>query len=133
MKYPMTAVFAILAVMGLLALTFCGRAHAHDMAAMSDPERDAWFRSLAVPYAPGRTSYSCCDLRDGHHIDLDHVRERSALWFVDLGKGFVTVPPDRVVKTPKTIDGEAYIFLMSAPTPDSPNGIRCFVPPNPGF
>lgn len=120
-------VLALTAAAIVLTLFAAGAmpARAHDLAAWSDPVRDDWYRSLKVP---GRST-SCCDLTDAARIDPDKVRqERDGSWSVDLGSGFVPVPPERVVRYPPSIDGLPYVFLMNAPTIDSPNRIRCFVP-----
>lgn len=108
----------------LVLLAGAAPAWPHDMAAWTDPARDDWYRSLK-----DQNNVSCCDLTDGSQINPEKVRQRGAVWFVDIGKGFVPVPPERVIKAPVSIDGMPYIFMMMTPTVDSPNGIRCFVPP----
>jgi hypothetical protein len=108
-----------------LLLAIAGNAWGHDMAAWTDPARDKWFRSLRVP----NSNTSCCDLRDGAAIDLDKVRqELDGSWSVDLGGGFIPVPPDRVVLFPPSIDGLPYVFLRIG-MPGSKPDIRCFVAP----
>lgn len=98
---------------------------AHDMAAWSDPARDQWYRSLKVP----GSQTSCCDLSDRTVMNPDKVKQDSGgAWWVDLGEGFIQVPPERVVRVPVSIDGLPYIFLMVR-MPGSPMGIRCFIPP----
>lgn len=120
----------IVAVIGLALWAWLASAEAHDLAAMSDPARDQWFRSLKVP----ERNTSCCDLRDGAAISPDRVRqEKDGSWSVDLGGGFIPVPPDRVVTNPPSIDGMPYVFMMGTATADSPNRIRCLVPPVPTY
>lgn len=114
----------VLAIL-LAGLLLSHAAEAHDLAAWSDPVRDQWFRSLRVPGA----NTSCCNFTDGAAMNPDMVRqEADGSWSVDLGAGFVPVPPERVVRNPPSIDGLPYIFMMATATADSPNGIRCFVP-----
>lgn len=98
-------------------------AGAHDHAAWSDPVRDDWYRSLHVP----GSNTSCCNFSDAAMIDPDKVRQRGSQWFVDLGDGFIPVPPESVVHLPPSIDGLPYIFLVRVP--GSAPAIRCFVPP----
>lgn len=82
----------LLFVLALILFAFREEAAAHDLAAWSDPLRDEWYRSLKVP----QSKTSCCDMRDGAGIDPDKVRQDAAgNWWVDLGKGFVPVPPRR--------------------------------------
>ncbi len=80
----------------------------HDMAAMTDPQRDAWYQSLK-----SNGGGWCCDLTDAAHIDQRYVRQmvdRSwEVFLTDLGK-WVSVPPDRVVHNKPSIDGEPYLF-----------------------
>lgn len=105
-------------------------AFSHDVAAWSDPARDDWYRSLKVP---GEKT-SCCNMRDGAQIDPDKViQDTFGQWYVDLGSGYVPVPPDRVVTEPRSIDGMPYVFKMMQGMPDSPDGIRCFIPPVPTY
>lgn len=118
---------AVLTLAAFAAIVLAGStlpAQAHDMAAWSDPARDEWYRSLKVP----GQNVSCCDLRDGAQIDPEKVQQRDGAWYVDLGAGFMAVPPDRVVTTPVSIDGMPYLFMVPV-MPGMPARIRCFIPP----
>lgn len=117
-------IFALIAFAAVVLAYSALPAQAHDMAAWSDPARDEWYRSLKVP----GQNVSCCDLRDGAQIDPEKVQQRDGAWYVDLGSGFMAVPPDRVVTTPVSIDGMPYLFMVPV-MPGMPARIRCFIPP----
>ena len=123
------------ALAAAFALLCAGPGYAHDtqsmqMAKEGDPSRDNWYKSLR----DNHYGTPCCDLSDGHQISLDSVRQDGEQWFVNLpAVGWVPVPADRVVRKPLSIDGQPYLFMAPGPIPESPNGIRCFIPPIPGY
>lgn len=131
MSFIRRVVIALQAAAIILTLLAAGAmpAMAHDLAAWSDPARDQWYRSLKVP----GQSTSCCDFTDAAAMNPDMVKQVGTQWFVDLGEGFIPVPPERVVRAPVSIDGLPYIFMMAMPTADSPNAIRCFIAPVPTY
>ncbi len=92
-----------------------------------DPARDDWYSSLK-----NTQNVMCCDKSDGHQWPDKWTREIGTQWFVYLNDKWVPVPPQAVIKTP-SIDGQAYLFRMVIPVDGSPDGIRCFVPPIPGY
>lgn len=134
-----------LAVTMLLAVTANVRAHdakAWEQMAAGDSRRSDWFTSLHASQGDW-----CCDFSDSIALEQDHVRQDEQTWFVflDDDQRWVAVPADRVVKKP-SIDGTAFIFLTARvmgsrgdypgshyPLTGSPYGIRCFVPPIPGY
>jgi len=105
-------------------------------AAAGDPQRLDWFTSLHAP----NTDW-CCDNKDAEQLSQDRVRQIGSTWYVWLPDlGWTAVPANRVVKKP-SIDGEPYLFRSSIDPltkahyalDGSPSGIRCFVPPIPGY
>lgn len=109
-------------------------AEAHDMkgiiaAASGDQRRLDWYDSLK-----NGMDVQCCDRSDGHQLGDDKVKLIGSQWFVFLDdmKKWAPVPPQAVIRTP-SIDGQAYLFRMPYPSEWSPDGIRCFVPPIPGY
>ena len=91
----------------------------------ADPHYDAWFRSLKIP----GTDTSCCSLRD---CDRTEAEWRADGWYALVRGIWRAIPPAKVVKTPTTIDGEAYVCANPAGPPESA-GIFCFIPPVPGY
>ncbi len=139
-------------VVGLLLLAILSaimsatNVFAHDAAAMRDPVRGAWFSSLKMPGTNG----SCCNMEDCERTDARQLDDQSweALMVDALGKHWVKIPPNKVIKEPKSVDGEAYLChsqgdkggvrssLEGGKTYNaSPSEglIYCFVPPVPGF
>lgn len=136
------------AVVGTLAFLFVvlSPAHAHDAAALTDPQRGAWFESLKQP---GNGS-SCCNLEDCQQTKARQLPDQSwqAVMTDSMGSRWVSIPPDKVVTKPLSVDGEAYLCssagskggwrssmyggdkYFEAP---SQGLIYCFVPPIPGF
>lgn len=116
--------------LAIALLVYASGAYAHDMAALTDPQRDAWYRGLNSPGGGW-----CCDLKDAAHIDQKYVRQLNdhswEVYLTDLQK-WVGVPPDRVVQNKPSIDGEPYLFRYPAALYDG-SLIRCFIPPIPGF
>lgn len=135
-------------LVGTLAflLTVLTPAHAHDMAATTDPQRGAWFESLKQP----KSGTSCCNLTDCHQTQARQLLDHSwqAVMVDGMGSRWVDIPPDKVVTKPLSVDGEAYLChsdgskggwtssmygtgrFFEAP---SAGLIYCFVPPIPGF
>ena len=138
---PTTArIFAALALVfiaGIVALSF---ARAEDEAAAHDPDRGAWFKSLKTPQGG-----SCCDLSDCRQTQAKQNADGS--WVAIVNGKWRDIPPEKVLASPLSIDGEAYVCNSPA-TPGgwgpnyggapmfiepSEGTIFCFVPPIPGF
>jgi hypothetical protein len=104
-------------VIGLIALAvtiaMAGPSRAQD--------RGAWFKSLKMP---GGTS--CCDISDCKRVE---AQWRGGGWLAlsNVTKKWTQIPPARVLQSPHSIDGEAY--LCEGPASGT---IYCFVPPSPG-
>lgn len=96
----------------------------------ADPAYDRFFRSLATnPDAPG--ARSCCNMSDCHRVDAG--QDASGVWWITLpGGSRLSVPPNRVIKSPLSIDGEAYA-CMGDPVHLEGSPVRCFVPPIPSY
>jgi len=82
-------------------------------------DRGAWFKSLRL------NGVSCCDISD--------CRQTEATWrdggwwaYSPHKKAMISVPEAKVLHSPMSIDGEAYLCEGLAGT------IYCFVPPSPG-
>ena len=116
----MIAYLAMAAILILIGASF--RAEAHDALAWSDPERDAWFRSLKMP----GSNASCCSLKD---CDVTDARqEADGSWSALVAGEWLAVPPDKVLASPLSIDGSAYICASQYS-----GTVLCFIPPIPGF
>jgi hypothetical protein len=125
---------AIVKIGSIIVLFMVVGAHPHDLAAMKDPQRDAWYKSLE-----NSDKTRCCDLTDAAHIEQRFVRQLAdkswEVFLTDAGRWF-KVPANRIVTNKPSIDGEPYLFrfdglCLICGQPPSP--IRCFVPPIPGF
>lgn len=130
---------AVILVVVLLATAF-----AHDDAAMSDPQRGDWFKSLKR----NDTGGSCCNLTDCQQTQAKQLPDGSWIAVVTgaTGAKWRAIPPEKVLTTPLSIDGEAYVCGSkgSNGTWFDQDGraregvvadpvIFCFVPPIPGF
>ena len=91
-----------------------------------DGPRSQWFKSLLQPDNPG---VSCCDISDCHQTEAKQLPDGNWTAVIEdqKGKHWIAVPPGKVVKTPQTIDGEAYI----CDSPYVPDTVFCFVPSRP--
>lgn len=101
-------------IMGALAVAF----YIYAIFGAHAADRGEWFKSLQVP----GTGYSCCDVADCHKTNAKFV---GGHWYaaVPAPDGPATeVPPDKVLRRPISIDGDAYICTNN-------NWIRCFIPP----
>lgn len=110
------------ALIGTLAFTV-STCHAHDAAAMTDQKRNDWFTSLKTP-----NGSSCCNLTDCKQSEARQLPDQS--WEAKIGDKWWPIPPEKVLKNPKSIDGEAYLChsnYLASPI------IYCFVPPIPGY
>ena len=101
-------------------------------------QRGEWFSSLRT--LSGR---SCCELGDCHRTDATLQADGS--WTAMVDGNWRRIPPEKVLKAPLSIDGDAYVCngkpwagskqvngaIVSAPT--SAGAIYCFVPPIPGY
>jgi hypothetical protein len=95
----------------------------------ADESRSQWFKSLTRP----GTGISCCDIADCRRTDARWRRD--GWWAVVLGK-WRPIPPETIVTTPRSFDGEAYVCAGDERESDAPgNGVRifCFVPPDMGW
>ena len=91
----------------------------------ADPHYDQWFRSLKQP----GSQISCCSLND---CDQTVAELRDGAWWAQVRGIWRQIPPEKIVKTPLSIDGEAYVCANPSMRPDLTN-IYCFVPPIPGY
>lgn len=114
----MTWKIAAAAVTGFLLGYFTGTATAKEK-----QNRGDWFESLKQP----NTGYSCCDISDCKQTIAEWRGNGWVAKVPDRDGGFASIPPEKVLENPKTIDGEAYV--CSSPT----GRIYCFVPPWSGF
>src|SRR5262245_26353770 len=88
-------------------------------------DRGAWFRSLRVPGMKA----SCCDVADCQSTDANW---RGGQWWAVVGGRWRPVPNEKVLKSPRSIDGSAYV-CSGAPSWNvggTEPPIYCFVPPN---
>jgi hypothetical protein len=132
----------VLSVATLLIET--GYLHAHDdlawqMLAGGDASRAEWFETLRTP-----SGEPCCSLSDCRQTRAEW-RGDTGGWWVLVGGAWRPVPADKVLTSPKSIDGAAYLCSGrdSRGNPDgdtSASGnvtlvlgaIYCFVPPDLG-
>lgn len=142
-------VVAILVILLLVALVMLAwsvsASQAHDAAAMTDAKRGQWFDMLKVPGTTG----GCCNMKDCHQTQARQLPDRTweAVMSDDMGSRWVKIPPKKVVTSPLSIDGEAYLCHSAGSKGGpaySPEGgqymsqpsqglIYCFVPPIPGY
>lgn len=144
---PATSGFVVAVVVAVWA----SAAPAHDAkamadAAMGDPARGKWFESLKQP----GSGTSCCNLTDCHQTKAQQLPDQTwrAILHDYKGDRWVAIPPDKVVKRPLSVDGEAYICNseggaaakqydpgMHQTYEASPweASIFCFIPPIPGY
>jgi hypothetical protein len=89
-------------------------------------DRGSWFESLKMP----GTNASCCGAGDCNRTEADW---RGGQWWAVVRGEWRPVPPSKVLASPASIDGAAYIctgspaYTFNGFEPDSP--IYCFVPP----
>src|ERR1041384_1817226 len=65
-------------------------------------DRSDWFKSLTMP----GTKASCCGLGDCHRTDADW---RKGQWWVFVSDEWRPVPQSKVLTSPHSIDGSAYV------------------------
>lgn len=133
---------AIVAIVALAIFVISLIFIAAEALADGDPKRKAWFKSLALP-----SGLSCCDESDCRRTEAEF---RDGQWHAIVesvhGRAWMPIPPERVLKEPRSIDGEAYVCatpgskggtvsqgvkLLTLP-PSQPH-IFCFVPPILGY
>jgi hypothetical protein len=87
-------------------------------------DRAAWFKSLKQP----TTGLSCCDISDCKRTEANW--EKGSWWAVVRGLKR-QIPDEKVVKSPISLDGEAYVCASENPylKPEMTT-IYCFVPPS---
>lgn len=87
----------------------------------ADAGQDEWMRSLKRP----DTKTSCCNLNDCNPTDAEW---RDGQWWAVLRGDWIAVPPEKVLATPLSYDGEAWLCAsLSSPF------VYCFVPPINGY
>jgi hypothetical protein len=117
----------------LLSSSVCANAHdakAFADAARGDMRRWQWFEELKQPV----NNEPCCNMTDCYRTEARQLPDGS--WTATLtdytGKRWVQIPPEKVVKHPLSIDGEAYI-CNSLGMGYEETTIFCFIPPIPGY
>ncbi len=117
------------AAVAVLALQPIGPANSDYRSTDEMQSRRNWFQSL---FEPG-TDSPCCDVADCSRTVAEWRRD--GWWAMVQGK-WRSVPQASILKTPHSIDGEAYV-CSAAPTDNVrvrtrqvEPPIRCFVPPN---
>jgi hypothetical protein len=134
-----------------LLLTFAflvvdvGHSNAHDdlawqMLADNDASRAEWFEKLKTS-----SGESCCNLSDCRQTQAEWRGDTDGWWAVVQGT-WRPIPADKVLTSPRSIDGAAYICMgkdsrgdgqnsdanMSENVPSLLGAIYCFVPPDLG-
>lgn len=92
-------------------------------------DRGDWFKSLKMP----GSGSSCCDVADCAQTKAEW---REGQWWAVVRETWTPVPPDRVLKSPHSLDGEAYLCSNPGLAPNgvvNPLVIYCFVPPDMGY
>ena len=128
-----------LTIVPLLAISSAfpldGQARASDEIAESDAARAEWFEGLKTP-----SGQSCCDLGDCRRVHAEWRGDTRGWWALVNGK-WRPVPVDKVLSTPPSIDGAAYLCSATAPPAEGSTAqqvttmlppIYCFVPPDTG-
>lgn len=91
-------------------------------------DRSEWFKSLKMP----GTNASCCEPADCQRTEADW---RKGQWWAVVNDKWRPVPQSKVLTSPRSIDGSAYIctgtpsWSIGVLSPMDPP-IYCFVPPN---
>lgn len=89
-------------------------------AGAQDADRGAWFESLKQP----DTGMSCCSISD---CAATKAEWRGGQWHAVVLGRMTPIPSEKIVRTPLSIDGDAYVCASPVGT------IWCFVPPPQGF
>jgi hypothetical protein len=99
-------------------------------AAQGDTRRWQWFDELKQP----TNGKPCCNMIDCYRTEAKQLPDGSwrAITIDNMGKRWVQVPSEKVVKYPLSIDGEAYICNSHGNTLRG-GDIFCFIPPIPGY
>jgi len=120
--------------LGVVLVLVATAAHAGGI--WPDGPRSRWFKSLMQPNGGA----SCCDVSDCHATQARQAADGhwQAIMEDVTGKAWVDVPPDKVLKKPLSIDGEAYICNSMGggaefETSSVHGTIYCFLPPIPGY
>ena len=107
------------------------------MRADGDASRGEWFEKLKTP-----SGESCCNLSDCRQIQAEWRADTEGWWALVNGT-WRPVPADKVLTSPRSIDGAAYLCMGSDSGGDALDGqgylpgnvrlrgaIYCFVPPD---
>lgn len=119
----MSRALLLLAAIALAVIAWAiGTAHAQD--------RGAWFKSLKQP----DTGVSCCDVSDCRRTN---ARWEGEGWQAVVNGEWRTIPANKVLQKPHSIDGDAYVCNGPEWHDDdgggsSPGLIFCFIPPDMG-
>jgi hypothetical protein len=119
--------------------------HAHDdlawrMLADGDVSRAEWFETLKTP-----SGESCCSVSDCRKIRAVWRGDTEG-WWANVNGTWRPIPAEKVLTSPRSIDGAAYICMGNDSPGSSPDrrdplrgnvpsllgAIYCFVPPEPG-
>jgi hypothetical protein len=124
----------LIVLVAVLSLTPV-RAEAHDAKAFADAARGDmrrwhWFDVLKQP----ASGAPCCNMTDCYRTEARQLVDGSwkAMLTEYRGTHWVAIPPDKVVKHPLSIDGEAYICNSLGMGYEDAT-IFCFIPPIPGY
>lgn len=85
--------------------------------------RSDWFNSLIIP---GTQAASCCNVSDCHQTSAKQAVDGHWQAILPDTGAWIDVPPEKVLKHPLSIDGEAYICSLGST-------VYCMVPPIPGY
>lgn len=78
-------------------------------------DQDEWMRSLIRP----DVGTSCCNLNDCGPTDAEW---KDGQWWATVRGRWTPIPPEKIVESPLSIDGEAWVCALAST-------IFCFVPP----
>lgn len=119
----LAAIFTLVMLIGWLVYWSTMPANSADAEHMrmyhGNPEYSQWMRSLVRP----DTGTSCCNFQDCRPTEADF---RDGQWWADVLGEWRPIPPEKVVKDPPSIDGEAWVCAMN-------RTIFCFIPPAMGY
>jgi hypothetical protein len=124
--FHVTQTFGLRVAAGaLVAILPVGNALPGDSRLGETQSRQGWFQSL---FQPG-TDSPCCDVADCKRTIAEW---RMDGWWAVVQGEWRSIPDGSVLKTPRSIDGDAYVCSASTVSVSNPSevAIYCFVPPN---